>query len=334
MDDTETGQGPQDTSTTIASSGRRGTMYQRAEWRHDHEPAIDGVTQPASNEQVPAGFPPEAIQGAVDADQPAGPFQTVAAVSPRPAAQFSPANAPAYAHKPPPAVVRPPAPRPTPARARRLTSNRHRRASLALPAIVFAAAVLIIVRLLWPSSATAPPASAATTSSAAAPADRAIETRSQPQPAAVSGQPGAAVPQQLPGVSEAAADDPPPASAARPEAPPARRSPTPPPTTTTASPAPPARAVAAATLAAAQPATAPRASAGQIRVTSEPAGARVTVNGIGWGQTPVTIRNLTLGPHTLRLTSDGYRSVQRTVQVTGDQPSATVRVTLRPAGKS
>jgi hypothetical protein len=69
-------------------------------------------------------------------------------------------------------------------------------------------------------------------------------------------------------------------------------------------------------------------------VTSEPAGARVTVNGIGWGQTPVTIRNLTLGPHTLRLTSDGYRSVQRTVQVTGDQPSATVRVTLRPAGKS
>lgn len=36
------------------------------------------------------------------------------------------------------------------------------------------------------------------------------------------------------------------------------------------------------------------ASDGQLRVTSVPSGARVTVNGIGWGQTPLTIDHLLL----------------------------------------
>ena len=44
-------------------------------------------------------------------------------------------------------------------------------------------------------------------------------------------------------------------------------------------------------------------------------GARVTINGIGWGQTPVTVKNLPLGTKTVRLTSDGYASQQRTVEL-------------------
>jgi hypothetical protein len=58
-------------------------------------------------------------------------------------------------------------------------------------------------------------------------------------------------------------------------------------------------------------------SVGQLRITSSPNGARVTINGIGWGQTPVTVRNLPLGTKTLRLTSDGYTSQQRTVELGG-----------------
>ncbi len=81
---------------------------------------------------------------------------------------------------------------------------------------------------------------------------------------------------------------------------------------------------------AARPAAA-RATAGEIRITSTPPGARVTVNGLGWGQTPLTVRNLAFGSQTVRLTSDGYRSEQRTVQVTGAQPQITLNVALRPA---
>jgi hypothetical protein len=73
----------------------------------------------------------------------------------------------------------------------------------------------------------------------------------------------------------------------------------------------------------------PRASEGQLRITSTPAGARVTINGIGWGQTPLTIGHLPLGAKTVRLTRDGYAAQQRSVMISGEDPSQSLHATLR-----
>jgi cytoskeletal protein RodZ len=56
----------------------------------------------------------------------------------------------------------------------------------------------------------------------------------------------------------------------------------------------------------------------ELLITSEPAGARVTVDGIGFGSTPVTIRHLTAGTKHVRVTKDGYQSEERTAHVAGD----------------
>jgi hypothetical protein len=66
-----------------------------------------------------------------------------------------------------------------------------------------------------------------------------------------------------------------------------------------------------------------------IRVTSVPAGARVTVDGIGWGETPVTIHHLPSGRKVIRVTKSGFKSQQRIISVPDDHRSAAVRVTLR-----
>lgn len=77
-------------------------------------------------------------------------------------------------------------------------------------------------------------------------------------------------------------------------------------------------------------ATAPvRAGEAQLRVTSTPSGARVTVNGIGWGQTPVTIGHLPFGTKTVRLTYDGYGAQQRVVDLNGGSAAANLHVALR-----
>jgi cytoskeleton protein RodZ len=73
----------------------------------------------------------------------------------------------------------------------------------------------------------------------------------------------------------------------------------------------------------------PLATEGRVVVLSDPAGARVTVNGVGWGSTPLTIRYLPLGEKRVRLTKPGYVSQERTVRVDGRRPEATLRVTLR-----
>jgi cytoskeletal protein RodZ len=66
-----------------------------------------------------------------------------------------------------------------------------------------------------------------------------------------------------------------------------------------------------------------------LSVTSAPAGARVLVNGIARGQTPLTIRHLAPGTTRVRLVLDGYISDERTVPV-GDGGPAALNVTLRP----
>jgi cytoskeletal protein RodZ len=69
-------------------------------------------------------------------------------------------------------------------------------------------------------------------------------------------------------------------------------------------------------------------AANSLIVTSHPAGARVTVDGIGWGTTPVKIRFLTAGEKTIRVIKDGYASEERSVRIT-DGRSTSVHVPLR-----
>jgi transcriptional regulator with XRE-family HTH domain len=53
----------------------------------------------------------------------------------------------------------------------------------------------------------------------------------------------------------------------------------------------------------------------ELVITTEPAGARVTVNGIGWGISPISIGHLEAGQKHIRVSMDGYASVERTVMV-------------------
>lgn len=74
----------------------------------------------------------------------------------------------------------------------------------------------------------------------------------------------------------------------------------------------------------------PLAAEGQIVVTSRPSGARVTVNGTGWGSTPITIRHLALGDQVIRLSKDGYHSAERSVELTPDRSSRSLSIRLAP----
>lgn len=99
-----------------------------------------------------------------------------------------------------------------------------------------------------------------------------------------------------------------------------------------ASTAEPAVAASSAQRAIAQPRTrtARRAPAGgQLRVTSVPSGARVTVNGVGRGVTPVTIRRLPLGEKRVRVSKDGYRSQEWAVRLTRGDPERSLELELR-----
>jgi hypothetical protein len=67
----------------------------------------------------------------------------------------------------------------------------------------------------------------------------------------------------------------------------------------------------------------------QLVVTTEPAGARVTVNGINWGITPVAIRYLPPGPKRVRVTMDGYRAEEQLTHVEAGHRTMTLRIPLR-----
>lgn len=68
----------------------------------------------------------------------------------------------------------------------------------------------------------------------------------------------------------------------------------------------------------------------ELVVTSNPPGARVTVDGIGWGVTPIRIQHLSPGVKRVRLTLDGYVGVERDVRVGDEGGTVTVAVTLAP----
>jgi len=68
------------------------------------------------------------------------------------------------------------------------------------------------------------------------------------------------------------------------------------------------------------------ASSRAVAVISEPDGARVTINGVGWGTTPLTVRHLPRGDLHVRVTKSGYISEERLLR--GDAALTTVRVAL------
>jgi hypothetical protein len=63
-----------------------------------------------------------------------------------------------------------------------------------------------------------------------------------------------------------------------------------------------------------------------VAIISEPDGARVTINGVGWGTTPLTVRHLPRGDLHVRVTKSGYISEERLLR--GDAALTTVRVAL------
>jgi hypothetical protein len=72
-----------------------------------------------------------------------------------------------------------------------------------------------------------------------------------------------------------------------------------------------------------------RLDEGVLVVHSTPRGARVTVNGVGWGETPVAIRYLPLGELRVRVGKADYRVLERVVRLTTEQPGTTLRVALQ-----
>jgi hypothetical protein len=74
------------------------------------------------------------------------------------------------------------------------------------------------------------------------------------------------------------------------------------------------------------------ARTGRITVRTTPAGARVTIDGRAVGQAPLTVPNLARGTHTVRVTRDGYASVERRVVITPNQPTSTLTLNLTRTG--
>jgi cytoskeletal protein RodZ len=74
------------------------------------------------------------------------------------------------------------------------------------------------------------------------------------------------------------------------------------------------------------------AAAAQLTITTEPEGAWVTVNGIGWGTTPVTIQHVSPGQKRIRVSADGFVAVERVVNLT-DRQSGKISIRLRPVAE-
>jgi cytoskeletal protein RodZ len=68
----------------------------------------------------------------------------------------------------------------------------------------------------------------------------------------------------------------------------------------------------------------------ELVVTTEPEGARVTVNGIGWGASPARIQYLEPGPKRIRVSKEGYAAVERVLQVDQGRRQ-TLSIRLEPA---
>jgi hypothetical protein len=79
-----------------------------------------------------------------------------------------------------------------------------------------------------------------------------------------------------------------------------------------------------------------RITRGSLAVRTVPSGALVSVNGESLGASPQTVDGLPLGPHAIRATQRGYRTVNQTITLTADRPDRdiTLRLTRSPAAAS
>jgi cytoskeletal protein RodZ len=75
-------------------------------------------------------------------------------------------------------------------------------------------------------------------------------------------------------------------------------------------------------------ATPPKAFDAELTITSEPAGARVTVDGIARGVTPVTVRHLAFGDRRVRVTMPDFAADERSVQIPENRSSISLHVVL------
>jgi len=77
------------------------------------------------------------------------------------------------------------------------------------------------------------------------------------------------------------------------------------------------------------PSAAPVAATGSLRVVSEPAGARVTVNGEARGRTPLELGELAFGRYDVRVEQPGFGAETRKVELAAASPLAELRLTLK-----
>lgn len=79
--------------------------------------------------------------------------------------------------------------------------------------------------------------------------------------------------------------------------------------------------------------TPPAGSTGAVSITSAPSGASVSFDGGDKGKTPITLKNVNAGSHTLKLTLAGYQDKTLTVPVEAGK-TTTVTAGLDPSGAS
>jgi serine/threonine-protein kinase len=82
------------------------------------------------------------------------------------------------------------------------------------------------------------------------------------------------------------------------------------------------------------PAARPAATTGVAMIKSSPTGALVTIDGHPRGTTPATVRELSLGSHTLQVARPGYVPSSQSFALTEAQPSRELSVELQPAIES
>ena len=77
------------------------------------------------------------------------------------------------------------------------------------------------------------------------------------------------------------------------------------------------------------------AAAGRLLIRSTPAGARVVLDGRDVGKTPLTVREVARGAHTVRVVREGYVAAQRRIIVSAARPAQSLTIALaRPARPS
>jgi cytoskeleton protein RodZ len=69
---------------------------------------------------------------------------------------------------------------------------------------------------------------------------------------------------------------------------------------------------------------------GESTILTDPPGARVTVNGIGRGATPLALSGLSAGALRIRVTKDGHTAQERDLQFTGRSTTVTIPLPERP----